>query len=184
MRKVERSEILDYVTYTENRSELRSQVLQEKDKRRIHLGSELTFLFENTLTAKYQIQEMMRVERLVKEEAILHEMQTYNDLLGDENELGCTLLIEIEDPSVRDVRLKELVSLPQHIYLKLENGQKAFCSYDKEQVGEHKVSSVQFLKFKCDVKPIAIGCDHPQLCIEQELTPEQKETLSLDLSDS
>ena len=82
MRPVKREEILDYITYTEKRSELQSSVLKQKEPRRIHLGEYLTFLFENTDTVRYQIQEMMKAEQIVKEEAIQHEIDTYNELLG------------------------------------------------------------------------------------------------------
>ena len=97
MRPVKREEILDYITYTEKRSELQSSVLKQKEPRRIHLGEYLTFLFENTDTGRYQIQEMMKAEQIVKEEAIQHEIDTYNELLGSIGELGCVLLIEIAD---------------------------------------------------------------------------------------
>lgn len=89
MRPVKREEILDYITYTEKRSELQSSVLKQKEPRRIHLGEYLTFLFENTDTVRYQIQEMMKAEQIVKEEAIQHEIDTYNELLGSKGELGC-----------------------------------------------------------------------------------------------
>ena len=81
MRPVQREEILDYITYTEKRSELQLSVLKQKERRRIHLGEYLTFLFENTYTVRYQIQEMMKAEQIVKEEAIQHEIDTYNELL-------------------------------------------------------------------------------------------------------
>ena len=84
MRPVQREEILDYITYTEKRSELQSSVLKQKEPRRIHLGEYLTFLFENTDTIRYQIQEMMKAEQIVKEEAIQHEIDTYNELLGSQ----------------------------------------------------------------------------------------------------
>ena len=81
-RKVARSELLDYQTYDDQRDGLRDEIMRIKQPRRIHLGDELTFLFENTETIRYQIQEMMRAERIVKEAAIQHELDTYNGLLG------------------------------------------------------------------------------------------------------
>ncbi|HCP33666.1 MAG TPA: DUF3501 domain-containing protein, partial [Deltaproteobacteria bacterium] len=86
MKPVQREEILDYVTYGEKRNEIQLSVLKQKEPRRIHLGEYLTFLFENTETIRYQIQEMMRVEQIVKEEAIQHEIKTYNELIGEEGE--------------------------------------------------------------------------------------------------
>jgi hypothetical protein len=106
VKPVIRSEILDYVTWSEQREQAMPKVLAIKQRRRIHLGKYLTFLFENADTVRYQIQEMVRVEKMVKEAEIQHEIATYNELLGGAGELGCTLLIEIDDKSVRDMKLR------------------------------------------------------------------------------
>ncbi|MDG1487818.1 MAG: DUF3501 family protein, partial [SAR324 cluster bacterium] len=82
MNNVNREEILDYVTYEEQRDEVREKIMKIKDVRRINVGGILSFLFENKDTVCYQIQEMMRVERIVKEVDILHEINTYNEILG------------------------------------------------------------------------------------------------------
>jgi hypothetical protein len=91
MKRVTRQEILDYVTYEEQRDKFRKKIMKIKEPRRINVAGVLSFLFENTDTIRYQIQEMMRVERMVKETDIQHEINTYNELLGDSGELGCTL---------------------------------------------------------------------------------------------
>ena len=93
MKHVSRKEILDYVTYEDQRSEVRENIMKIKEVRRINIGGVLSFLFENKDTVRYQIQEMMRVERIVKEADIQHEIKTYNEILGKSGELGCTLLI-------------------------------------------------------------------------------------------
>jgi hypothetical protein len=93
MDTVQRSEIIDYQSYEDVRPEFQKKVMMEKSRRRVHVGEWFTFLFENALTVRYQIQEMMRVEKIVREKDILHELQTYNSLLGASGELGCTLLI-------------------------------------------------------------------------------------------
>jgi len=182
MKKVSRGDILDYVTYEERRNELRQQALQAKDLRRIHLGPFMTFLFENTDTVRYQIQEMVRIEKMVKEENIKHEIDTYNELLPKEGELGCTLLIEFEEPHERTEMLSKLVALPKHLYLRLKSGEKSYAQFDARQLNEDKLSAVQFLKFKCFEAPVAIGSDHPEFRDEQELRPEQAQTLLNDLS--
>ena len=82
MKNVRREEILDYVTYEDHRNEVRDKIMKIKEVRRINVGGILSFLFENKDTVLYQIQEMMRVERIVKEEDILHEIKTYNEILG------------------------------------------------------------------------------------------------------
>ncbi len=182
MRKVQRSDILDYETYNDRRDAVRQRILGEKAKRRVHLGENLTFLFESTDTILYQVQEMMRLEQTVREAEIQHEIDTYNQLLGEEGELGCTLLIEIDNASERDQKLKAWLTLPEHLYLKREDGQLARARWDQAQVGESRLSSVQYLKFTVGGRPpVAIGCDHPALTIEAPLSDAQRETLGLDL---
>ncbi len=183
MQPVERATILDYVTYEEQRERIRAEVLAEKAVRRVHVGGVLTFLFENTETVRYQIQEMVRVERLVKEADIAHEIATYNDLIGGPGELGCTLLIEIEDAEVRAVKLRAWLELPWHLYVKLEDGSKAYARFDERQVGEERVSSVHYLKFDCRGRtPLAVGCDLVSCECESPLTPEQRAALARDLA--
>ena len=183
MRPVQREEILDYITYTEKRSELQSSVLKQKEPRRIHLGEYLTFLFENTDTVRYQIQEMMKAEQIVKEEAIQHEIDTYNELLGSEGELGCVLLIEIADANERLQKLKDWLGLQEKVYLTLDSGERIYAEWDKRQIDEEKLSSVQYLKFNTSGNsPKAIGVDHPGLQDEVELSDKQREALTEDLN--
>jgi len=182
MRKVTRSDIVDFQTYNDRREGIRSRVLLEKAKRRIHLGENLTFLFESTDTILYQVQEMMRLEQIVREKDIQHEIDTYNALLGDPGELGCTLLIEIDDAAERNEKLRAWLSLPEHLYLKLEGAGEARALWDKAQVGDTRLSSVQYIKFRVGAHaPLAIGCDHPALQLEVPLSPEQRQTLAADL---
>ena len=184
MKLVERNEIVDYVTYEERREAFRADVLKAKAPRRVHIGEYLTLLFENQLTVQYQIQEMIRTERIVKEADIVHEINTYNELLGAEGELGCTLLIEIADANIRAEKLKAWVNLPDNIYLKFENGEKAFARIDERQRDEEKLSSVQFLKFDTKGRvPVAAGVDYQDQTAETILTDEQRKALSEDLSD-
>jgi hypothetical protein len=184
MKPIQRDEILDYVTYGERRDTIRAEVMRQKQDRRVHLGDYLTFLFENRDTVRYQIQEMIRAEQIVKESDILHEIETYNELLGGPGELGCTLLIEIDDPEERAVKLSKWLELPNHIYLRLENGKKAYARFDPRQVGETRLSSVQYFKF--DTKgaaPTALGTDLSELSGEQPLSDAQRAALARDLKD-
>ena len=116
-RPVERSEIVDYQTYAELRPDIRNAVMKEKEHRRFHVGPHLTFLFETHATVRYQVQEMMRAEQIVKEADVLHEIETYNELLGGPGELGCTLLVELESPDERAVKLAEWLELPKTLYV-------------------------------------------------------------------
>lgn len=180
--KVTRSEILDFETYRERRKEIQKGIFEIKGPRRVHLGEYLTFLFENTETIRYQIQEMMLAEKIVKEEAIQHEIDTYNGLLGGPGELGCALLIEIEDKERRPELLSRWMELPKQLYVRLDDGSKVHATYDPMQVGEDRVSAVQYLKFDTGGKvPRAVGTDHPDLRAEAELTDEQRKALEEDL---
>jgi hypothetical protein len=186
MRAVARDEILDYVTYEEQRGAIREAVMRVKAERRVHVGPHLTFLFENHDTIRYQVLEMVRTERMVKDADIRHEIDTYNDLLGGRGELGATLLIELDDPALRSERLARWLELPSHLYLLRADGRKAYARFDARQVGEERVSSVQYLKFEVgDEAPLAVGCDHPdpELRHETTLTAEQRSALQRDLSE-
>ena len=182
MKRVNRQEILDYVTYEEQRDKFRKKIMKIKELRRINVAGVLSFLFENSDTVRYQIQEMIRVERMVKETDILHEIKTYNELLGDSGELGCTLLIEIDDPDERDEKLTQWLELTKHLYLSLEDGTRIRASFDERQIGDSRLSSVQYIKFDTGGKtPFAIGSDLPLLKAETTLTVEQQKALSEDL---
>jgi hypothetical protein len=184
MRPVERSEIVDYQTYEDLRPEIRTQVMKEKEVRRVHVGPYLTLLFETHATVRYQVQEMMRAEQMVREGDIRHEIETYNEILGGPGELGATLLIEIDDPEARADRLARWLELPRHLYAKLEDGTKVRPTFDERQVGETRLSSVQYVKFKVGSRaPVAIGCDHedPEVHNEAELTAPQRAALQQDL---
>jgi hypothetical protein len=181
---VGRDEIVDYATYEERRDAVRASAMRAKDARRIHVGPHLTFLFENHETIRYQIQEMTRAERMVKEADIAHEVETYNELLGGAGEIGCSLLVEIDDPVARAEKLTRWLALPGHLYAKRADGSKARARYDERQIGETRVSAVQYLKFVVGATaPVAIGCDHPdpELRHETTLTDAQRAALQEDL---
>jgi hypothetical protein len=183
MKRVQREEILDYETYSEAREVFRARVLEAKRPRRVHLGESLTLLFENPLTVRYQIQEMLRAERIVREADIRHEIDTYNEILGGEGELGVTLLIEIEDRESRPAKLRQWWALPEHLYLELEDGTRVRPGFDPRQRGEERISSVQYLRFAVGGRvPVAAAVDLPGLRGEVRLTDEQRRALAEDLA--
>lgn len=187
MRPIDRSEILDYVSYSDQREAVREGALAAKELRRYRVGRYLCLLLENRETVRYQIQEMMRVERIVREAEIGHEIRTYNELLGADGKLGATLLIGIPDEAQRDVRLRRWLGLNDHLYLRLEDGSLARPSYDPRQVGEDRLSAVQYLIF--DVRgltPVAVGCDFddPELRGEYELSAAERAALRADLDEA
>jgi hypothetical protein len=182
MRPVRRDDLVDYQTWSDGRDEHLRTILEVKSPRRIHLGKNLTFLFENTETIRYQIQEMMRVEQIVREADIQHELDTYNELLGSEGELGCVLLIEIDDEALRAVKLVEWLNLPHHVYV-VAGGERRYATFDTRQIGTERVSSVQYMKFDTQgLPPTAIGADHASLTLESPLSAAQCQALASDLA--
>jgi hypothetical protein len=182
MKAVQRNEILDYVSYEENRAAIQKKVFPAKARRRIHLGDHFTFLFENALTIRYQVQEMMRAEKIVREKDIQHELDTYNDILGGDGDLGCCLMIEVEDPEERNLRLREWLDLPNHIYAELQDGTRAYARFDPAQVGGDRLSSVQYLKFPVNGQtPVALGTDLTGCVTRGVLTEDHRTALREDL---
>lgn len=179
--KITRSEILRLDQYDAQRDAIRAHVMEQKKLRRVIAGP-LTFLFENADTVRYQIQEMLRAERLYRDAEVQHEIDTYGELLGGPAELGCTLLIELTDPAQRDSCLRAWRELPQHLYARLPDGRRVRPSYEQGQVGEERLSSVQYLKFPLGGQaPVALGSDLQGLRIETALTDEQRRALEDDL---
>ncbi len=183
MSAVRREDILDYVAYEQQRETIRTRIFEEKRRRRVHVGGVLTFLFENTETIRYQIHEMIRAERLAKEEEIRHEIETYGALLGGPGELACALLIELEDPEQRAEKLVRWRDLPGHVYVRLEDGTRVYARFDPGQIGEDRLSSVQYLKFDTGGRvPVAVGTDHAEMRAETVFSDEQRASLAADLA--
>lgn len=183
VRKLQRSDLLDHATYEDRRDTLRAMVMEVKRRRRVQLGPSLTFLFENRTTVWYQIQEMLRAERIVGEAAIQHEIDTYNALLGGPGELRCCLLIEIEDQEERRRRLREWRGLPGKIYLRCETGSVVRAEFDPAQADDQRLSSVQYLRFPVgESRPVGVGCELGPLAGEAAFNDEQREALNRDLA--
>jgi hypothetical protein len=183
MRPVRREEIMPLEAYERSRAQVREAIIEAKALRRVTVGGALTFLFENTATIRYQVQEMVRAEKMTGEPEIRHELETYNEVLGGPGQLGAVLLIEITDPAERDQKLRAWLGLLPCLYLKLEDGTRVRPSFDPRQIGEDRLSSVQYLKF--DVKgrvPVALGSDLPALTVEAPLTEPQRGALRGDLA--
>jgi hypothetical protein len=125
---------------------------------------------------------MIRAENIQNETDIQHEMKTYNELLGERGELGCTLLIEIDDPAKRAEFLARWKNLPRTLYIETQSGARIPAEFDARQVGEGRISSVHYLKFRVgDQVPRKVGCSHPEISTESVLTPEQTAALCQDL---
>ncbi|MEO7648989.1 MAG: DUF3501 family protein, partial [Bryobacteraceae bacterium] len=142
MQTIDISELKSIAEYESIRDEVRPRMMALKDRRRIRVGDHLTFLFENRDTAWYQIQEMMRIERIVKPAEIAHEVETYNELVPRAGELSASLLIEFETPEERAVRLRDLLGLDRHIWLAVEGAGRVPAVFDDRQIGADRISSV------------------------------------------
>lgn len=192
MKPITFEETLSLADYERVRNRLRPLFIHEKERRRLHVGSHLTLLFENAQTAWYQIHEMIRTEKMTQREAIQHEIDTYNELLPAANELAATLLIEYPEPRERDAALSRLVGLERHLWMKIGE-QKIAARFDDRQLSSERISAVQFVRFKLDgvdapqLLAAAAGCaaaveaDHPSLAARGEIAGILAASLAEDL---
>lgn len=186
MQTIDVSEIKSLADYEIERQTLRPAMIALKDRRRVRVGDHLTFLFENRETVRYQIQEMLRIEGISGLREIRHEVETYNELIPAIGELSATLLIEYETPEQRAVELTRLLGLERHIWL--EAGGESTCAvFDPRQIGDTRISSVQYLKFRLTPKQRAmwnlgakIVVDHPCYPFEHPLAQAELSELSHD----
>jgi hypothetical protein len=146
MKRVERDELLNLAAYEQIRERFRARIIADKRDRRVIAGDEVSLVFENHDTALFQIQEMLRTERISSEPAILHEVETYNDLVPGENELSATMFVEIADAAVRERRLSELKGLETSMSLEVL-GTKVPARNETRGVLPDRTTAVHYLKF-------------------------------------
>jgi hypothetical protein len=189
MKPVSVSEIKNLADYELEREHWRPQIMALKDRRRVRVGEHATFLFENRDTVRYQIQEMIRAERIVKPAEIAHEVETYNELIPGEGELSASLLLEYESPAERDLRLRELLGLENHVWLVIGDLPPVKASFDTRQIATDRISAVQYVKFRLSPAHIArfpqaaeIVIDHPAYQARHELGPSELAELANDLA--
>lgn len=120
MKKVARGDLLDLGAYEQVRPHFRARLIEEKKRRRFQPSPELSVVFENTDTVLFQVQEMLRTERIVSEAGIAHELETYNELIPADGELSLTMFVEIPDRATRERRLSELAGLENAVALELD----------------------------------------------------------------
>jgi uncharacterized protein DUF3501 len=195
MRKLTVDDIVDMRAYERERDDLRRQIIDLKRLRRVALGPIMTLVFENTVTMRWQVQEMARAERMLRDEQIAHEVETYNQLIPDADELSATLMIELT--SERELRewLPRLVGIELHVAVVLPDGTGVVGAPSEEDESrltrDDITAAVHFLKFRfaaSDVEmfasgPVHIVVDHPDYDQDVLLTPEQHEQLLSDLRD-
>jgi len=191
MNKVVLSEILDIAQYEKARAEFRRRVIELKKNRRLPVGPMVTFVFENHDTVLFQIQEMMRAERIVNDDAIRHEIDTYNQLLPDENELAATMLIELPDPGrIREgIAMFHGVNTGEATYIRVGDGRLPGV-FDAGQSDDRRISAVQYVRFRfsdaqreafeAGANPARLVIDHPNYRHEALITGAVREELTKD----
>lgn len=192
MTPVALDQLLGYEEWERLRPILRPLFIADKETRRLAVGPHLTLLFESVQSVWYQVQEMVRVERITDPHLVQHELETYNELLPKPGELSATMFVEYADPAERDAALRKLVGLEQHLWLQL--GEKRTpARFAEAQIGEKQVSAVQFVRFPVDVETagrlvalaeegrVRIVCDHPALPSEGVIRPVLARALAREL---
>src|SRR5690606_29397432 len=155
------------------RDEFRRNVMAHKKNRALRLGENLSLLFEDELTIRYQVQEMLRIERTFEEAGIKDELDTYNPLLPDGTNLKATMMIEYPDEAVRRERLVALKGIERAVWLRVEGFDRIYpiADEDLDRETEDKTSAVHFLRFELgataaralkDGAALAAGVEHPQ----------------------
>lgn len=150
MNKLSRDQLLSLEEYAEQRPVFRAKIMAHKKRRQLALGDHIRLLFEDRLTIQYQVQEMLRIERIFERAGIDDELEAYNPLIPDGQNLKATMMIEYDDPEVRKQRLAELIGVERSIYLRVEGFDRVFpfANEDLERETEDKTSSVHFLRFE------------------------------------
>jgi hypothetical protein len=195
MRKLTVDDIVDMRAYEREREELRRGIIDLKRIRRIALGPIMTMVFENTVTMRWQVQEMARAERMLTDDQIAHEVDTYNQLIPDAGELSATLMIELtSEPALREW-LPRLVGIEHHVAVVLADGTRVVGAPSAEDemrlTRDDITAAVHFLRFHftaSDVEmfasgPVHVVVDHPEYDQDVMLTPDQHAELLSDLHD-
>jgi len=194
MQKLAKSDLYTLEAYASERSAFRARVLAHKQPRTVHLGAHLTLVFEDRLTIQYQIQEMLRIERIFEASGIQEELDAYNPLIPDGTNLKATLLIEYADADERAKRLVELHGIEHKIALHIGALAPAFAHADEDldRSTDAKTSAVHFLRFELSPAHVAalrgdgataaaFVVEHPAYSAREVLLPATRQALAADL---
>lgn len=190
MDRLRRSDLFSLEQYHEVRSEFRARVLAHKQRRQISIGPNTTLYFEDRLTIQYQIQEMLRVERIFESDAIEEELAAYNPLIPDGANLKATFMIEYADPEERRRMLGRLIGIENRIWMQI-GGDRIFgiADEDLDRATEEKTSAVHFLRFELpdgmcialeSVAAMHVGTDHDAYRHECVVTEDVRTALGAD----
>ena len=172
MPQITRDSLMTLEAYAKARQEFRARVMTHKRNRKVYLGENVTLIFEDELTIRYQIQEMLRVEKIFEEKGILDELDAYGPLVPDGGNWKVTMMIEYPDPVERAVRLAELTGIEDKVWVRVDGHDPVYAIADEDMEREtaQKTSSVHFLRFELardmiealrKSTPLSMGIDHP-----------------------
>lgn len=193
MPKITRDSLLTLEAYARARNEMRTQLMQHKNKRMVQLGEHVTLIFEDETTMRYQIQEMLRAEKIFEEADIQGELDAYNPLIPDGTNWKATMMIQYPDENERRLRLAELKNIEDHVWVQIAGHDRvyAIADEDMQRTNEDKTSAVHFLRFELATAmlptaksgvAIAMGIDLPAYTAETpEISSETRASLVGDL---
>ena len=194
MDKLTRSDLYSLEQYAENRADIRSRVMQHKKNRKVHIGPVATLYFEDRQTIQYQIQEMLRVERIFEAAGIEEELNAYNPLIPDGTNWKATFMIEEPDVDKRRDLLAGLIGIEDRVWVRVDGNEPVYAIADEDldRATAEKTSSVHFLRFELDAAMIAaiggkaslsIGIDHANYRYEVEpVAAPVRDALAADLA--
>jgi hypothetical protein len=185
--------LLTLEAYAKERNDFRARVMAHKQTRVVHLGAHITLIFEDELTIRYQVQEMLRVERIFEEGDIREELQTYNPLVPNGSNWKATMMIEYPDVEERKRKLGELVGVEDRIWVQAADAARVYAVADEdlERATDEKTSAVHFLRFELDRNMIdalrdgaalTMGADHPHYQATVDVDAAVKASLLNDLT--
>jgi len=164
MSKLTHDDLWPLETYARKRNEFRAQVMEHKRDRQVALGDHVRLLFEDEMTIRYQIQEMLRIEKVFEPEGIQDELDAYNPLIPDGQNWKATLMIEFPDPAVRKQELANMIGIEEAVWIQVDGFGKVHpvTNEDLERSNAEKTSSVHFLRFELSagmVRAVKDGAD-------------------------
>jgi hypothetical protein len=194
MPQISRQSLMTLEAYAKERHAFRAKVMKHKERRNVHLGEHVTLQFEDELTIRYQVQEMLRVERIFEEAGIQDELEAYNPLIPDGTNLKATMMIEYPDVEERHRMLAKLRGIEDRVWVQVEGCARVYAIADEDldRENEEKTSSVHFLRFELSEEMrkalkygvgLAMGVDHPQYRAAVDSVPaEVRASLADDLA--
>ena len=177
MQKLTRDDLFSLEKYSDVRDAFRSDVLLHKRNRRVELGTNAALYFEDRLTMHYQVQEMLRIERIFEADGINEELEAYNPLIPDGSNWKATFMVEFPDVEERRAMLGQLVGIETRVYMQVGDLDRIYpiADEDLERSDEQKTSAVHFLRFELTAEqvealkngaPMAAGIDHDSYMVE------------------